>query len=325
MNGEGGCPPWNCAGAADRGPGAPGFGSRPVQLPAPGPAGWTPLRCARGRREERCREDGDPLQAGPGPPHASRLRRSGALGLPTPRPCPATPRPRRGPTGPRRPRPPRPPPTNRRGTSAGRLADSPGPAPEYMVMVPRAAAEDRPRAPRAPTPRAARSCRPHDPPRHGCLAEQVYPTRPGRRAEAAGAEGGGEREEGGEEEGREGRRRRGRPGGGGKEKEGGRWQRGRGQGRRLEAARARGAAGWVGGGRAVAAPRVVAPSAGPQRRPRAHRPRPFQQPSAATSGFRARLAQHCDPVGVLPRRAPRARAASRRAPAPAPRPGSLSY
>lgn len=63
-----------------------------------------------------------------------------------------------------------------------------GPAPEYMVALPRAAAEGRPRAPRAPTPRAARSRRPLDPPRRGRLAEQVYPTRPGRRAEAAGAE-----------------------------------------------------------------------------------------------------------------------------------------
>lgn len=48
----------------------------------------------------------------------------------------------------------------------------------------------------------------------------------------------------------------------------GRWQGERGQGRRLEAARARGAAGW--GEIEVAAPRVVALNEGPQERPGAH-------------------------------------------------------
>lgn len=53
-----------------------------------------------------------------------------------------------------------------------------------------------------------------------------------------------------------------------KKKEEGRWQGERGQGRRLEAARARGAAGW--GEIEVAAPRVVALNEGPQERPGAH-------------------------------------------------------
>lgn len=105
----------------------------------------------------------------------------GCTGPPGPEALPgrpeATPRPHR----PRRPRLPRPPTANRRGTSAGRRADSPGPAPEYMVALPRAAAEGRPRAPRAPTPRAGRSRRPLDPPRRGRLAEQVYLMRLGRQ------------------------------------------------------------------------------------------------------------------------------------------------
>lgn len=87
--------------AADRSPGAPGFGSRPVQLPAPGPACWAPQLCAWGRREERCGRTETRCRPGLSPPTpTSRRCCSGALGLPTPRPCPAAPKLRRGPTGP---------------------------------------------------------------------------------------------------------------------------------------------------------------------------------------------------------------------------------
>lgn len=229
--------------------------------------------------------------------HASRPCRFGSLGLPARRACPVAPRPRRGPTGPAAlARPARQPPTAAaRAPSAAWTHRGQLPSTWWRCRGPRPRAGRALHGPRRREPRGAagRSIRP------GAAAWQNRFTRRGRgggrrrreqrgRGAGGGRGGGGARGttreggeggregEGGEEGGDGGRRRKRRRG---------RWRGGRGQGRRLEAARAQGA---TGRGRTVAAPCVVALSRGPQRRPGA------REPSEATPGFRARLAQRCN-------------------------------